>query len=392
MRADAVCTIAMKILCLEQFKDVGGGQMSLLDLLPGLRDRGWEPVVAIPGDGALAERVRSLNCDVELFDAPAYPSGRKRAVDVFRYATGAPKLTQRIAQLAVARKADMLYVNASRMLPIASLVVRRRPIPLIFHCHNRVTQRTAVTLLGASLKLGKALVISCCKYSAEPFRRYLPDQALSVIYNGVADTRLPRSIARGKHCRIGVIGRIEPEKGQLEFVAAASLLLQTFPGCRFVLVGAPLFGGTRYLDRVVEASHGLPIEFLGWQADVPSVLSNLDLLVVPSASFDAVPRVILEAFAAGVPVVAFPSGGIPEIVRDGFNGFLAAKSTPEALAERISFVLRLDPSTQQSVILNARNCWRDRHSLEGFRRDVSNFIALAFTRKNLVRSMLCRSH
>jgi glycosyltransferase involved in cell wall biosynthesis len=174
----------------------------------------------------------------------------------------------------------------------------------------------------------------------------------------------------------------------MEFVAAARLLLQTFPACRFVLVGAPLFGGTCYFDRVVEASRGLPIEFLGWQADVPSVLSSLDLLVVPSASFDAAPRVILEAFAAGVPVVAFPSGGIPEILRDGYNGFLAAKSTPEALAERISFVLRLDPGAQQSVILNARNCWRDRHSLEGFRRDVSNFIALAIARKNLVRSVL----
>ncbi|HEX4170068.1 MAG TPA: glycosyltransferase family 4 protein [Bryobacteraceae bacterium] len=378
----------MKILCIEQFKDLGGGQMSLLDLLPGLRDRGWEPVVAIPGEGALAERVRRLHCDVELFDAPAYASGRKRAIDMFRYATGAPKLTQRITQLAVMRKADMLYVNASRMLPIASLAARRRSIPLVFHCHNRVTQRTAVTLVGASLKLGQALVISCCKYSAEPLRRYVPEQALSIIYNGVADTRLLRSSSKKTHCRIGVIGRIEPEKGQMEFVAAARLLLQTFPACRFVLVGAPLFGGTRYFDRVVEASRGLPIEFLGWQPDVPSILSSLDLLVVPSASFDAAPRVILEAFAAGVPVVAFPSGGVPEIVRDGYNGFLAAKSTPEALADRISFVLRLDPSAQESVILNARNCWRDRHSLEGFRRDVSNFIALAIARKNLVRSVL----
>jgi glycosyltransferase involved in cell wall biosynthesis len=361
--------------------------MSLLDLLPGLRDRGWEPVVAIPGEGALAERVRSLHCDVELFDAPTYTSGRKRAMDVVRYATRAPKLTHRIMQLVAARKADMLYVNASRMLPIASLAARRLSVPLVFHCHNRVSQRIAVTLLGASLKIGRALVISCCKYSAEPLRKYIPEQALSVIYNGVADTQLSRSGPRNKYCRIGVIGRIEPEKGQMELVSAARLLLQTFPACCFVVVGVPLFGGTRYFDSVVEASRGLPIEFPGWQPDVPSVLSSLDLLVVPSGSRDAAPRVILEAFAAGVPVVAFPSGGIPEIVRDGYNGFLAASFTPEALAERISFVLRLDQASRQSIIANARNCWRDRHSLEGFRRDVSNFIALAAARKNLVRSL-----
>jgi glycosyltransferase involved in cell wall biosynthesis len=362
--------------------------MSLLDLLPGLLDRGWEPVVAIPGEGALADRVRTLRCDVEMFDVPEYASGRKRAVDMFRYATGAPKLTQRITQLAVARKAEMLYVNGSRMLPIASFVARQRSLPLVFHCHNRVTQRAAVTLLGASLKVGQAVVISCCKYSAEPLRPYVPEGALSVIYNGVRDAGSTRPGPSGKHCRIGVIGRIEPEKGQMEFVAAARLLLQTHPACRFVIVGVPLFGGTRYFDRVLEASRSLPIEFSGWQSNIPSVLSNLDLLVVPSSSFEATPRVILEAFAAGVPVVAFPSGGIPEIVRDGFNGFLASKSTPEALAERISWVLQLDPGALQSVIVNARNCWQDRHTIEGFRRDVGNFIALATARKKPVRRPL----
>ena len=367
----------MKILCIEQFRELGGGQMSLLDLLPGLRDRGWEPVVAIPGEGALSKRVRELGCEVELFDAPAYPSGKKRSVDLLRYATDAPKLTQRITQLAAMSRADLLYVNASRMLPVASFAARRRSIPLVFHCHNRVTQQAAVTLLGRSLKFARARVISCCRYSAEPLRSYVPPQSLSVVYNGVADTRLAPSRPQEKQCRIGVIGRVEPEKGQIEFVTAARLLLQTHPACRFVVVGAPLFGGTRYFDRVLESSRGLPVEFPGWQADIASVLASLDLLVVPSGSTDAAPRVIPEAFAAGVPVVAFPSGGIPEIVRDGYNGFLAPGFTAEALAERMSFVLQLDEAGRQSVIASARSCWQSRYSLERFRRDVCDFLALA---------------
>lgn len=365
----------MKILCVEQFRDLGGGQLSLLDLLPGLRDRGWEPVVAVPGEGPLAERVRNLRFEVELFDAPKYTNGRKRAMDVARYATEAPKLTRVITQLVAARKSDLLYVNASRVLPMASLAARQCSIPLVFHCHNRVSQRIAVTLLGMSLKLGRALVISCCKYSAEPLRPYVSEQALSVIYNGVADTRSFRTAPKSNYHRIGVIGRIEPEKGQIEFVTAARSLSKDFQDCQFVVVGAPLFAGHRYFDRVLEASRGLPIQFLGWQHDISSVLANLDVLVVPSGSLDAAPRVILEAFAAGVPVVAFPSGGIPELVRDGYNGFLAAALTPAALAERIRFVLQLDERSRQSIVANARNCWRDRHSLEGFRRNVCDFIA-----------------
>jgi len=367
----------MRILCVEQFPDLGGGQLSLLDLLPGLRDRGWEPVVAIPGEGPLAARVRDLNCDVELFQAPAYTNGWKRAGDVARYATEAPKLTRLIIQLLSARKAELLYVNASRMLPMASLAARSRSIPLVFHCHNRVLQRVAVELLGTSLQLARAMVISCCNYSAEPLRRYVPKEALSVIYNGVPDTQAARQASTGKSYSIGVIGRVEPEKGQMEFVKAARLLLRNFPECRFVVVGAPLFGDSRYLDRVREASRGLPIHFLGWRGDVPAVLSTLDVLVVPSGSLDSAPRVILEAFAAGVPVVAFPSGGIPEIVRDGSNGFLTAASTPEALAERISAVLRLDQRSRQLIVGNARACWRDRHSLGVYRRQVSDFIASA---------------
>jgi glycosyltransferase involved in cell wall biosynthesis len=367
----------MRILCVEQFPDLGGGQLSLLDLLPGLRDRGWEPVVAIPGEGPLAARVRDLNCDVELFQAPAYTNGWKRAGDVARYATEAPKLTHLIMQLLAARKADLLYVNASRMLPMASLAARSRSIPLVFHCHNRVIQRVAVGLLGTSLQLARALVISCCNYSAEPLRRYVPNDALSVIYNGVPDTRAPSRLSAGNSYRIGVIGRVEPEKGQMEFVNAARLLLRNFPECRFIVVGAPLFGDFRYFDRVREASRDLPIQLLGWQRDVAAVLSDLDVLVVPSGSLDSAPRVILEAFAAGVPVVAFPSGGIPEIVRDGSNGFLTAAPTAEALAERISSVLRLDRCSRQTIVANARACWRDRHSLEVYQRQVSNFIARA---------------
>lgn len=367
----------MRILCIEQFRELGGGQMSLLDLLPGLRERGWETIVAVPGEGALAKRVRELNCAVELFDAPAYRNGKKRTADMFRYAMHAPKLTERLTELAAMREADLLYVNASRMLPIASLVARRRSIPLVFHCHNRVMQASAATLLGASLKLGQARIISCCRYSAEPLRPYVDEQAVSIVYSGVGDTRFGGTNSSGKHGRIGIIGRVEAEKGQIEFVAAARLLLGRYPFCRFVVVGAPRFSGTGYLDRVLEASRGLPVEFCGWQRDISSVLSSLDMLAVPSGAMDAAPRVIPEAFAAGVPVVAFPSGGIPEIVRDGYNGFLTSQCTAEALAERMSFVLGLDAGTRQLVICNARNSWRKRHSLEGFRREVCNLIALA---------------
>src|SRR5206468_10417372 len=126
---------------------------------------------------------------------------------------------------------------------------------------------------------------------------------------------------------------------QLEFVQAARMLP---PDCRFIVCGAPLFSNpaaARYFELVREAAAGLPVEFMGWRDDIGAVLSELDLLVAPSAPVEATTRVILEAYAAGVPVVASASGGIPEIVRDGQTGFLTPPGDPAKLAARIRAAL-----------------------------------------------------
>ena len=68
-----------------------------------------------------------------------------------------------------------------------------------------------------------------------------------------------------------MVGRIEPEKGQMEFVAAARILSSEFTNCRFLVAGAPPFSGPEYLEKVGSASRDLPFKFLGWQvgADFP---------------------------------------------------------------------------------------------------------------------------
>jgi glycosyltransferase involved in cell wall biosynthesis len=198
---------------------------------------------------------------------------------------------------------------------------------------------------------------------------------ISVLYNGVAQllTRTPDFTKKIR--RIGVIGRIEPEKGQLHFVYAARSVLRLFPDCKFVVIGAPLFSGTEYLNTVIGSSIGLPVEFLGWRDDIGAVLSNLDLLAVPSAPVDSAPRVILEAFAARVPVVAFGSGGIPELIRDGETGFLTIANTPAALANRIRSILTMNPFSIRAVVDRAYESWRNRYSLDIYQKRVSDFIA-----------------
>ncbi len=229
---------------------------------------------------------------------------------------------------------------------------------------------TQQPLAGISLASATATVIASCRFVAEPLRPYINS---TVIYNGVdccdADPRPARPFTH----RIGVLGRISPEKGQLDFLKAARLLP---PDYQFVICGAPLFSNASalsYFERVRDQAAGLPVEFLGWHDDVTTVLSTLDLLVVPSAPGEATTRVILEAFAAGVPVVASNSGGIPEIVSDGETGFLAPPSDPHKLAARILDAMTNPPALRR-VTENAQRAASERYTLAQYQGRVMSIL------------------
>ena len=117
----------------------------------------------------------------------------------------------------------------------------------------------------------------------------------------------------------------------------------------------------RYAEAVHLASAGLPVTFHGWTRDVYSALAGLHLLIVPSCAREATTRVILEAFAAGVPVVAFRSGGIPEVIDHGRTGFLA-DSAPDA--SRMALEVLGRPEMLASIAAQARARWSEVFSLE----------------------------
>jgi glycosyltransferase involved in cell wall biosynthesis len=170
---------------------------------------------------------------------------------------------------------------------------------------------------------------------------------------------------------------VEPEKGQLEFIEAARMLFSESGNCRFLVAGAPLFSGPEYLEKIRAAASGIPVQFLGWQEDVGSTFKQLDLSVVPSTDIDSTPRVIVEALAGGLPVVAFPSGGIPEIIEDGSTGFLAKTRSAASLAARIRSVLTMGLRPLREVAERGRAVWERKYTLERFQEAVGDVIATA---------------
>jgi glycosyltransferase involved in cell wall biosynthesis len=360
----------MRTLLLDQFSEPGGAQQCLLDLLPGLRERGWEAVVGLPGDGEMFDSVRRAGFPVKRIACGPFTSGTKTAADVARFAAQLPRLALQIR--AMADGADVVYMNGPRLLPAAAMSGLR--VPVVFHAHSFLPAGPMRSLAGNALLRMRARTIANCEHVAEAWRPYAETQ---VIYNGVQDTAAaPDRDGRTVAC----IGRIAPEKGQFEFVEAARLVSGVLPDCRFVVYGAALFSepaAERYDAEVRERARALPIEFAGWVSDVAPALARTDLLLAPSKSVEATTRVILEAYAAGVPVIAFASGGIPEVVEQGRTGLLAR--SVEEMASAAVELLR-DESRRRWMSAAARDCWERRFTLLRYRREVSAALEAAARR------------
>jgi glycosyltransferase involved in cell wall biosynthesis len=275
-----------------------------------------------------------------------------------------PRLARRIGAIVQMHGIERVYVNGPRMLPAAAMASR----DLVFHAHSYVDKRYASGLLGWCLRWRNAHVIASSQFVARP----LPLDRLRVIYNGVPELPFhPPNPPDGRPWRIGIVGRIAPEKGHLDFVRAARVLTERGIPAEYLIHGAPLFSDTSYLARVREQSSGLPILFPGWSDDVSEVFAGLDILAVPSSHIDATPRVIMEAFSAGVPVVAYPSGGIPELIEDGVTGVLT-----KTLAEGIE-ALMAHPRQMSSMACAARRKWEENFTVQRYVRQVQEFLATA---------------
>jgi glycosyltransferase involved in cell wall biosynthesis len=197
---------------------------------------------------------------------------------------------------------------------------------------------------------------------------------MRVIYNGIRSLGLSVRNAE-RRTRLGVLGRIAPEKGQLTFVRATRIAAAAHPGLRFVVTGAPVYGSPEYADSVRREA-GPHVTFEDWTEDLRAFFAGIDILVVPSRSVDANPRVIPEAYAAGVPVIAFDSGGVSELLVDGETGVLVREHTAQALAAAMCEAVRR-PAELNRMAANGHQRWKDRYTLPRFQSELCDAVERA---------------
>lgn len=368
----------MRVLYVNHTGRVSGGEISLLTLLSGL-PAGIEPAVACP-PGELTERVRELG--VRVLPIPGtdaslrlHPTRTPRALLEMARAAAA------VRHAAAAASAEVVHANSIRAGLICARPGSGRKV--VVHVRDCLPPGPASRLTLRAIGRADALVAN-----SEYTRRALGPAAAGarVVYNPVqldrfAGLSLSPTAARerlgldGDGPVLGVVAQITPWKGQDDAIRMAGLLARDRPGLRLLLVGGAKFdsAATRYdnrahlaaLQRLAESSGlGERVVFLGDRRDVPEVLRAMDLLLAPSWE-EPFGRSIVEAMAAGTPVVATAVGGPPEILAPGGEecGVLLPPRDPETWAAEIERLLE-NPTRRLRLAERARRAAAERFSVE----------------------------
>jgi glycosyltransferase involved in cell wall biosynthesis len=358
----------MRVLFVDQFSEFGGAQLGLRDIMAEGVERGWQCWFAAPGSGGLFDYCQTSGITSRPLQLGAYRNSSKSLRDMARYLFDMSRSARSVNDIVRQNRIDLVYVNGPRILAAAAGV----RCPLVFHLHSVLDKVYSRNIARWLLKRSRATVIAASHFVAEPLRATLRQEAVRVIYNGVRDFGFVPRPRQRRAQRVGIIGRIAPEKGHLDLVRAVGLLSDKGYDVQLLIVGATLFSDPAYATRVREAATGASVEFRGWTDDIASALSEIDILAAPCHGAECSPRIMMEAFSAGTPVVAYPSGGIPELVTDDYSGLLT-QAGPHHLSAAIERLL-VNPDLMAKLSTNGRREWESRFRIERFRSDVASFV------------------
>jgi glycosyltransferase involved in cell wall biosynthesis len=258
---------------------------------------------------------------------------RKTQCDILHTHTAKAGILGRIAGKIAGVPVIVHTLHGSTFHPFVS-----RPARLAYRHLEKLTARFCHRIISVSSVLAKSYVAQgvgrpdqyVTVYSGMPLRKYLNVTS--------PKTKLLQSLGIGLDEKVvGTVCQLEPRKGLLFFLAMAKAVKENIPECKFVIVGK---GDQRQELEARAAKLGIAkdVIFTGYRDDVPDLLSILHVFVL-TALWEGLPRVLVQAAAAAKPLVAFNVDGVPEIVKDAYNGYLVRAKDVNRLADRVLYLL-----------------------------------------------------
>lgn len=321
----------MTVAQLTQSMHVGGLETLVLHLADRLQHRGIRSPIITLTDGALLEEAR------------------RRGIETFALGKAdgfSPRTLWRLAALLRRQRIDVLHTHNLAPLVYGTLAGALTRTAVINTRHGRAALSAPAPLWG--------LARSVVAVSEDARRELLAHNRIdagkvSVILNGIdvdeysaARTDAVRTATCGDRAlTIGVVGRLAPEKDHQTLLRAFALLQRRGVSATLLVVGGGELAGE--LQRLAtQLGVDSAVRFLGVRKDVAAVLGSIDLFVLPSR-MEGISLTVLEAMAAGKPVVTTAVGGNPEVIVHGETGLLVEPANELALADAMATLLA-DPS------------------------------------------------
>jgi glycosyltransferase involved in cell wall biosynthesis len=318
----------IRVLQLIESWGPGGAEKVVVDLATRLDLAVFSPLVGLMHTGWLHDQLREHGIEVVILD-------NQRAFD--------SALLWRLVRLIREYQVDLVHSHEFTMNiygAAAAFLTGKASLATIHgmgYYPNKRRRRAAYRMVAA-LPNTRLVTVSrflrdyfCTKTGVNPGK-------VRTIANGVDLSRfngLPMRPERdGQRPRIGTLGSIYPVKGQSYLIRAAGRVLRQYPGAVFIIAGKETPYKRELLAEAEELGIDQNLEFLPFQEDVPSFLHSLDLFVLPSLQ-ETFSIALIEAMAAGLPVVSTRCGGPEELVVANENGYLVPPENDEQLADSI---------------------------------------------------------
>lgn len=369
------------IVFLEQQSWPGGAQRVLESTLDSIAPE-CDGIVAFPDRGPFREALEQRN--VATLDLPIgnYRPGGKSLLEMAGFAWRTLFCGFKLAAEVRRRRIALIYINGPRLLPAGVLAAWLTGRPTIFHLHL-ILERRLELMLVRRLARRVSRILACSQAAAAPLRSR--DQRLSektqVLYNPVRLSREARRVfVHSDRITVGMVGRITEKKGQHLLLQAVSRLPRELRDpIRLLIVGSEAPGcepDLRYAERLKADSvrYGLSsqIVWAGFQPHPEACYASMDVLVHPASS-EALCLVILEALDRGIPVIAFRTGGIAEVIQDGFNGLLVSREDDCELSRSLALFLE-SGEVRERLRAGASSGLDRRFSLETFSPEIRTAI------------------
>ena len=310
--------------------EVGGAERHVVDLAVALSRKEFEVTVACSVAGDLSESLEEANMPVRsLLDQLV-----KRRVSA---AYG-----RELRRLAKEERFDLVHAHVYASAAAAAIATVGTGVPLVVTEHTEAIwrgRRARLVTRWFCRRASRVIAVSDAVKRRLVKQDDVPPEKIAVIPNAVP--AIPDSESGTPPLRdelrdrplVGVLARLQPEKGVATFLKAGAHVAKVVPQACFIVVGdGPLRTELEVLVRRLCMEQN--VRFLGFRSDPRALIELLEVLVVPSLT-EGAPLVVLEAMAAGVPIVASAVGGIPDQIRHEGEGLLVPPGDPAALGDAV---------------------------------------------------------